>query len=24
MGDHLGNARIIPDFSIAELIRPKV
>ena len=24
VGDHLGNARILPDFSIAELMRPKV
>jgi len=24
VGDHLGNARIIPDFSIADLMRPKV
>lgn len=24
VGDHLGNARIIPNFSIADLMRPKV
>jgi hypothetical protein len=24
VGDHFGNARIIPDFSIADLMRPKV